>query len=225
MAWCEAAEAGAATATAATAGPLLTRKAAGAALALVLWDPGNATDVGFQLSLAAVAGIVTLGLDFIAWRERALPLAPWPLDRPTWRAGLWSARTLLDGLLIGVAATLAILPILAWTFHVVQPWGPLATLLATPPSTVALWVGLPLIVLAGCWPDGPWDGLYRLLEWNLAALARVAEWAASWPWATVAVEPTPALALLAWPLLFLPLAGPWAVPRRIAAAALLLSLA
>ncbi len=195
-----------------------------AALALVLWDPRNATDVGFQLSLAAVAGIVTLGLDLIAWRERVLPLAAWPLDRPAWRAGLWGARALLDGLLIGVAATLAILPVLAWTFQVVQPWGPLATLFATPPSTVALWVGLPLIVLAGCWPDGPWEGLYRLLEGNLAALARVAEWAATWPGATIAVEPTPALALLAWPLLFLPLAGPWAVPRRLAAAALLLSL-
>jgi competence protein ComEC len=186
-----------------------------AALALLAWDPGNATDFGFQLSLAAVVGILTLGRDLIACRERWLPLAPWPLDRPVWRGALWGARAGVDGLAIGLAAGLATVPLLAFKNGTINTWGPVATLLATPPATVALWLGLPLIVLAGVWPTGPWEGFYRLVEFGLDALARIAHWSATWPGAVVEVGQPPAVALLLWPLLFLPLEGPWAAVRRL----------
>jgi ComEC/Rec2-related protein len=174
-----------------------------AALVLVVLDPGMGDDLGFQLSLAAVLGIVTLGQELIAWRSSLIGLQPWPLDRPLWRALLWVARGAADGLAIGIAAAFATMPIVAWWFTTCAPWTPLTTLVATVPTTFALWLGLPLVGLAGLWPGGPWEPLYRLVEANLAAMAGTVTWAASLPGATVAARP-PVAAVLVWPLIFVP---------------------
>ena len=174
-----------------------------AALALVLWDPGIAHDLGFQLSLAAVLGLMTLGVDLMRLRERLMPLAAWPLDRPTWRLLLFSARSTCDGLCIGIAATIATAPILALAFGTVSPWSALTTLLASPPTTVALWTGLPLMGLAGVWPNGPWEGLYQLLEGALATLVWTVELADRLP-GRMPVSLPPIWIMLLWPLAFLP---------------------
>ena len=193
-----------------------------AALMLVVIDPGNAQDLGFQLSLAAVLGIVTLGTDLVRLRVQALPLQPWPLDRPSWRLLLFSARATLDGLAIGLAASLATAPVIAWHIGTANPWSPFTTLLATPPTTVALWTGLPCMVLSSLWPDGPWAGLYVVIDASLAALVTVVSWGATLPAAMPYVgSPTP-LTLLAWPLLFLPLGDGRDLALRVAAAGLLL---
>lgn len=194
-----------------------------AAVVLVAADPTNARSLGFQLSLCAVLGIVTLGVDLVHLRERWLPLRPWPLDRWSWRALLAGGRLAVDGLAIGIGASLATLPLLAWTFGTANPWAPLTTLAATPPTTAALWLGLPLVVLAGRWPDGPWDGLYAGVEGSLEALAQVVRVSADLPGATLHVTPPPWWMLLMWPLLFLPLASGPALLWRIGLLALLLS--
>lgn len=193
-----------------------------AALALLLIDPGNAQDLGFQLSLAAVLGIVTLGTDLVRLRTVVLPLTAWPLDRPTWCGVLFCTRTTLDGLAIGIAASLATAPIIAWTFGTVNPWSPFTTLLATPPTTVALWTGLPCVTLAGIWPDGPWEGLYVVIDASLAALVAVAQWSASLPGAMPTVGAPSPWVLLMWPLLFLPLRDGKDVVLRVVAGGLLL---
>ncbi len=174
-----------------------------AALVLVLLVPGMATDLGFQLSLAAVLGIVTLGRDLVRWREEVAPLQPWPLDRPSWRAVLFALRSTWDGLALGLAATLATAPLLAAHIGAVAPWSALTTLLAAPPSTAALWLGLPLLTLGGLWPNGPWAGLYAGLEYCLAALVWAVECALLLPGRQV-VTAAPALVSLAWPLVFIP---------------------
>jgi competence protein ComEC len=176
-----------------------------AALALALLDPANATDIGFQLSLAAVLGIVTLGLDLVRLRQAWVGLRPWPLDRPTWRVLLFAASGALDGLAIGVAATLATMPLIAWYFSTMNPWSPLTTLLATPPTTVALWLGLPCLALGGFAPDGPWEGVYTGIEWSLSGLVQAVALGAALPGAQVTVGAPSPWTLVAWPLLFLPL--------------------
>jgi ComEC/Rec2-related protein len=193
-----------------------------AALVLIAWDPGNATDIGFQLSLVAVLGIVTMGLDLVALRERWLPLHPWPLDRAPWRWLLSIGRGALDGLVIGIAATLATAPVLAWHFGTGNPWSPFTTLLAGPPSTCALWLGLPCLVLGGWFPGGPWEGLYRALEWCLDALVAVVDWGAAIPGATLHPGPPSMTTLLLWPLLFVPLRDGLDLALRAAMAAVLL---
>ena len=178
-----------------------------AALGLVLWDPAMARDLGFQLSLAAVLGIMTLGLDLMALRARWWPLAALPLTRPTWRVVLFSGRNLLDGLAVGFAATVATAPVLAATFGNVSLYSPVTTLLVSPPTTVALWTGLPLLGLAGAWPDGPWEGLYLVLEGALHALV-LAVTAADWlPGRSTVSFPPPGVILL-WPLIFVPCEPP-----------------
>ncbi len=174
-----------------------------AALALVLWDPGVAHDLGFQLSLAAVLGIMTLGLDLMHLRQRWLPLAALPLTRPTWRVLLFATRTTCDGLAIGTAASLATAPVLVATFGTISPWSPLTTLLVSPPTTVALWTGLPLLGLAGAWPNGPWEGLYLILESALSSLVWAVTAADQLP-GRVPVPPAPIIVLLLWPLVFVP---------------------
>jgi ComEC/Rec2-related protein len=179
-----------------------------AGLGLVLWDPAMARDLGFQLSLLAVLGIMTLGMDLMQLRARWLPLTAWPLDRPIWRGILFLFRNLADGILIGIAATLAILPLLVAAFGAMAPWSVLTSVLLSPPTTIALWSGLPLITLAGIWPDGPWEGLYQLVEGSLQAMVACVELADVLPGRS-AVEWPPLGVLLAWPLIFIPCEIPW----------------
>ena len=192
-----------------------------AALGLVLWQPAMARDIGFQLSLAAVLGIVTIGLDLVHLRERTVPLRAWPLDRPVWRLQLWLVRGAADSLIIGLAATLATAPLVAWHFGAVAPWSWLTSLAAGIPATIALWAGLPLMLCAGLWPAGPWEGLYRLVEMNLSALANCAAWSAR-HLPQQPSDPPSALLLCAWPLLFLRLRDGWDVLLRLAAVGALL---
>lgn len=191
-----------------------------AALLLVAWNPAMARDIGFQLSLAAVLGIVTLGIDLVHLRERLLPLRAWPLDRPMWRGCLWLGRATCDGAVIGIAATLATTPLIAWHFGQIAPWAWATSLPAGVPATIALWAGLPLMLCAGCWPDGPWEGLYRLVEWNLDALAACAAWGAQHLPQQVASAPPPVV-LCAWPLLFIRLRDGWDLLLRALAVAVL----
>src|SRR6185503_10915191 len=66
-----------------------------AALLLLLWDPGDLHDPGFQLSFAATAGIIHLGP----------PLAE---RLSTWGWPVWLARSLA----VSVGAQLAVTPIM-----------------------------------------------------------------------------------------------------------------
>ncbi len=171
-----------------------------AVLVLLLLDPHQAQQLGFQLSVAAVFGILTLGRCLLAWR-RWLPLSPWPLDRPSWRAVLVLCRWSLDAVAVGLAASLATAPVLIHHLGHCNPWSPIATLLASLPLMLTLCGGLALILLAGIWPNGPWELVYQLTESGLHMLVCLAEWCASWPWAQVQAPAWSSLALL--PLLAL----------------------
>ena len=174
-----------------------------AALALVTINPATAADRGFQLSLAAMVGILTLGRELIAWRTARWPMAAWPLDRPSWRAVLFTGRATCDGFAIGLAAWLATWPVVAWHFASATPWSPLTSLMVALPTTLALWLGLPTLLLGGLIPGGPWQGLYAALDASLVTLARGVELAARLPGATVPCSAPPVLAALLWPMLFL----------------------
>jgi competence protein ComEC len=127
------------------------------ALVLLGLAPGWATDLGFQLSCAATAGLVTIG--------RAL-------DDACVRHGPRALRVLLRALVPTLAAQVTALPLLVSRFHAL-PWSTLgANLAAVPVSGLLLsaaWLGAVLEALA------PGSGALPLAacEWLATALRAV----------------------------------------------------
>ncbi len=137
-------------------------------------DPSIASDVGWQLSFAAVLGILLLGSPL---RERLLEL----LGRGRWR------RALAEGIAATVAATLATAPLIAFHFETLSTTTLLANVLALPAVAPAMWLGMcaaGLAQLPGV-PLEPLNGLDALL---LAYVAQVAGWCAAPEWAELEVH-------------------------------------
>lgn len=105
-----------------------------AALGILLVDPTALGEVGFQLSFAAVWGLIFLSPKL----QRLLGFLP----------DFW-------GYLIGgtVAAQLATLPIVAWQFGSAPIIGFLSNLIVMPVAALLLWLGLATLVLRlALWP-------------------------------------------------------------------------
>ncbi|MDR3068068.1 MAG: ComEC/Rec2 family competence protein [Cellulomonas sp.] len=153
------------------------RSAAPAALAttvvaLLLLDPWLATELGFQLSVAATAGIVGLGG---GWVRR-------------WSA--WVPRPLAVAVAVPLSAQLAVTPVLLTVTPQVSTYAVLANLAVAPvvaPVTVLGLLGLALSV--------GWSAGAQVLVWLAAAgcawIVQVARTAADAPGATVAWLPGP----------------------------------
>lgn len=99
-----------------------------AALVILGLSPGALFDIGFQLSFAAVAGLIVLG-------PRLRQILP---SKPRW---LW------DVVAMSLAAQLATAPLSAHTFCQVAPVGVLANLIAVPAAGVLLAGGLAVSVV------------------------------------------------------------------------------
>lgn len=100
-----------------------------AALLLLLWEPLWLEDPGFQLSFAAMAGILWL-TEPLANRLRPLRLLATPLS-------------------VSIAAQAVVVPITAWHFHALTWVAPLASLVAVPLSGAIVIVGLALVLVSG----------------------------------------------------------------------------
>jgi competence protein ComEC len=145
-----------------------------AALVTLAIDPAIAADVGWQLSFAAVLGILLLANPL---RERISSL----LGRGQWRRGL------ADGVAVTVAATLATAPLVAFHFETLSTTTLVANILALPAVAPAMWLGMcgaGLAQVPGL-PLEPLNGLNALL---LAYIAQVAEWCAAPRWAELRVD-------------------------------------
>ena len=129
-----------------------------AAAATLALNPRVSADPGWQLSFAAVAGILALGrplgaalarageelLPVAAPPDRGTGAAPGPPGGPRPAAALARAlvRGLADGVAITRAATLATGPLVAFHFGAVPIVGLLANLLALPAVAPAMWLGM-----------------------------------------------------------------------------------
>ncbi|HEU4705604.1 MAG TPA: ComEC/Rec2 family competence protein [Solirubrobacterales bacterium] len=145
--------------------------AAGVTLAI---DPAVAADVGWQLSFAAVLGILLLAAPL----RRTIVAR---LGRGRWR------RALAEGVAVTVAATLATAPLIAYHFETVSTTTLVANVLAMPAVAPAMWLGMCSAALAQMpgIPLGPLNGLDALL---LAYIAQVAAWCAAPHWAELHVH-------------------------------------
>ena len=119
-----------------------------AATVMVAVDPAALTSVSFQLSFAAMAGIALLNRPLADWIESALGATP---DRD----GPWSSllRPVIELATVSFAATIAVVPLVAFYFERISMVGLPATMLAMPALPLALvaHAAAALIGLASTW--------------------------------------------------------------------------
>lgn len=145
-----------------------------AALLTLAIDPAVGRDVGWQLSFAAVVGILLLAQPLRSWLAVHLGLPP-------------TLRPLVDVLAMTVAATLATAPLIAFHFGELSTTTLLANLLAAPAVAPAMWLGM-ASVAAGQVPGFPVEVLNCPSSVLLAYVAQVAEWCGGPSWAFLHVE-------------------------------------
>jgi competence protein ComEC len=145
-----------------------------AAVVTLAVDPGVAADIGWQLSFAAVLGILLLATPLRRAIAARLGSGPW-------------RRALAEGLAVTVAATLATAPLIAFHFETLSTTTLLANVLAMPAVAPAMWLGMCSAGLAQVpgLPLEPLNGLNALL---LAYVAQVAAWCSGPSWAEVTVH-------------------------------------
>jgi ComEC/Rec2-related protein len=178
----------------------LLNSLAAAGLVLLLCEPRQLFQVGFQLSFAVVLSLAWLLPPLESWRERFCrpdPLLPVDLI-PAWRRR-WDRplHAVTSSLAVSLAAWLGSLPLAAEYFHLVTPVSLLANLLVVPLSGGALMSALASLACA------PWAGW--LSEWFnhsawfwMAAMIRVSERTAGLPGAFAYVPSPGPLHLLAY---------------------------
>ena len=168
-----------------------------AAVVTVAIDPSVASNVGWQLSFAAVLGILLLASPIREWLlvrfDRGWPAAAGtesaagPRRRRAGRGrSLWR-RALAEGIGVMVAATLATAPMIAHVFEEVSVTSLVANVLALPAVPPAMWLGMVSAALAQIpgVPLAPLNGLDALL---LAYIAQVAAWCGRPSWAVLHVH-------------------------------------
>ena len=137
-------------------------------------DPGIAADVGWQLSFAAVLGILLLAAPL--QEAVAARLGP----------GAWR-RALAEGVAVTIAATLATAPLIAFHFETLSTTTLLANVLALPAVAPAMWLGMCSAGLAQV-PGLPLEPLNDLNALLLAYVAQVASWCAAPEWAELPIH-------------------------------------
>lgn len=199
--------------------PLTFRVLAVAAVAVLLWRPDAVVGASFQLSFAAVAGLVA-AYEILAprlTRWRAVAAGPFgALGR--------AAAVYTMGILVStVVSTVATAPFTAAHFNTIPAYGPVANLAAMP--LVAGWIMPGLVAAVMLMPLGL-DGIaYAILRPGLEAVEWVARTVSGWEGAVWSTPPVPAAALAVASLAGLWLClwrGPWrfwAVPVMVAALA------
>jgi competence protein ComEC len=145
-----------------------------AAIATLALDPGIGADIGWQLSFAAVLGILALAR---------------PLRRAiVSRIGSRGPRgALAEGIAVTVAATLATAPLIAFHFGEFSTVSLLANLLALPAVAPAMWLGM-LSSIGAQVPGFPAAAPNAIAAPLLAYIATVASWCGKPGWAFLEVK-------------------------------------
>ena len=137
-------------------------------------NPRADGDVGWQLSFAAVVGIML-------WARRLSTLFSGSGERGSARAAL------AEAVAVTVSATVATAPLMAAAFDQLSPAALPANVLAAPAVAPAMWLGM-LTGIAGQLPLLPVEPINWLDSLCLAYIAQVAHWLAAPRWALLTVH-------------------------------------
>jgi competence protein ComEC len=140
-----------------------------AVLVTLALNPRASSDVGWQLSFAAVAGI-------FVWGAPLRDLLVARIGDGGWRRGL------ADGVAITIAATLATAPLMAHHFEAISATSLPANVLALPAIAPAMWLGM-IVAALGQVPALPVEPLNWLNSLLLAYIGQIAAWMGGPRWA------------------------------------------
>jgi competence protein ComEC len=203
----------------------LLNSLAGAALLILIWDPQQLFQAGFQLSFSVVLSIGLLLAPLGRLRDRLLrydPLLPDDLRSPwqRWRESM--CRPVLTSLVISLAAWVGSIPWMAWYFQIFTPVTLVANLFMVPLAGGVLASSLASLAVGAWWP---WlSGVFNHSAWFwMTLMARGGELAAALPGAWLPVPAPPAYAMVLYYPLLAGIATGWLLrPRRLAVAGSLL---
>ena len=200
----------------------LLNSLAGAAWLILLFEPRQLFQVGYQLSFSVVLSIVLMLPHLDRLQNRLLrfdPLLPdeahskW--DR-RWQAAL---RHVTGSLGISVAATLGSMPWMAHYFNICTPVSLLANLAVVPLAAVALMSGLGSLLTAAWFPDA--SVLYNHSAWlAMGLMCAASRWSADLPGAWFHVASPSIVAVAGYYLLLIAVGTvgrPFVTRSRIAA--------
>jgi competence protein ComEC len=145
-----------------------------AAVVTLAIEPRIGADVGWQLSFAAVLGILLLASPL------RTAIGSW-IGARGWRGAL------AEGAAVTIAATLATAPLIALHFGTVSTTTLIANLLALPAVAPAMWLGM-LAAAAGQVPGFPVVVLNEVNALLLAYIAQIAAWCGRPSWAYLHLE-------------------------------------
>jgi len=169
---------------------LSMRAVAVAALAILAFDPDEIINPGFQMSFAAVVGLIALAEWWSARKRNDPPVGGRILQL------LRKTRRYLSGMLMtSLVAALATTPFAIYHFDRAASYSLLANLLAEP---VVAFVIMPSAALAVVFmPFGLEAGPLHTMGWGVHRMTAIAHWVSDLPGATTLVRAWPATALLA----------------------------
>ena len=139
-----------------------------AVVGIVVLDPGQVFDAGFQLLVSAVAGLM---VGEVLWSGGSW-LEPWlggdpflPVElQPRWRRWLSpGVRSIVHGLLLSLAALVVSLPFTIHHFHRVSLVGPVANVAVIPISSLILVACVASMLVHPVWPG--LSGLFNAGAW------------------------------------------------------------
>ena len=161
----------------------LLNSLAAAGFIILLWDPRQVFEAGFQLSFCVVMVIAVMLKplnDLCDRRLQADPLLPESL-RPAWQSILLKTlRKLAHYAALSFTAWIGSLPLCAKYFHLVNPVSTLANIVAVPLGTLALIANLGALV-CGHWLIWATE-LFNQAAWaGMLAMTRVSELSAQVP--------------------------------------------
>ncbi len=165
-----------------------------AAIVILLWQPSQLFQAGFQLSFVVVFYIIIALTALERFRQRltlADPLLPDQL-RPKWRKFLDTVtRVVLELFSSSLAAWVASLPLVALYFHIVTPVSTPANMVAVPACGLVLICNLSSLLVAGWLPAAA--EIFNHAGWGIMwFIQKSSQWFEKWPAAYYYV-PQPAL--------------------------------
>ncbi len=187
---------------------------------ILLIQPMDLFNPGFQLSFACVAGLMLLASPlsgfFLSLENEHIRIAR-QIQRPTGLA-LWRLKArigLINALAAGLIAWTLSMPLIAFHFRQINPWAIPASILLVPAVAFTLICGLLKVVLTLIIPASA-SLLAIPTQWSAAFMRWMVGMMAAMPGSEAPIPPIPVPAMLAFfALLLLPLVPRWADKRAV----------